>query len=58
MSWSSATHNSMIACNTFFTKNTESILLEFNHSEYVANSFIGSYNQWKHQIIEYQNACK
>jgi hypothetical protein len=48
----------MIACNTFFTKNTESILLEFNHSEYVANSFIGSYNQWKHQIIEYQNACK
>jgi hypothetical protein len=41
MSWPSATHNGMVACDTFFTKNTEPILLDFNYSDYTANSFIG-----------------
>jgi hypothetical protein len=58
MSWSSTTDNRMVACDAFFAAKTESVLLNFNHSKYTANSFIGMYDQWKNHIIEYQNACK
>jgi hypothetical protein len=54
MSWSSATHNRMVAYDQFFARKTESVLFNFNHSKYTANSFIGIYDQWKNQIIEYK----
>jgi hypothetical protein len=58
MSWSSATDNSVLVCDRFFTRDTESILLSFNHFEYTIYSFVGVYDQRKNQIIEYKHTCR
>jgi hypothetical protein len=51
MSWSSATHNSMMLGDAFFTTKTESILFDRNDSEYSSYSFIGVYDYWENQIL-------
>jgi hypothetical protein len=44
MSWSPATHDNVIVCDTRLTTKTESVLLDFNHFEYSGYSFIWVYD--------------
>lgn len=56
MFWSPATHNGMITGDTFFTRNTEPLLFDFNHSKYMTYAFIGIYGRTR--SIEYQYTSK
>jgi len=53
VSRTSATYDRLIPCDPSSTRNTKSILLNFNYFKYTIYFFIWVDDKWKDQISEY-----